>query len=90
MAIRKILIGLAFILVVLAGIGAVGQFLMLRKAHGTFDSYYAFRGCTQLLEKASTYGVCKTASGQVIKIVEFRGKWYLDGDLPPCVFRVCL
>ncbi len=56
--------------------------LYLQKAHSTFENYYAFRGCTQLLSKTDLYGICKTNSGQVIKIVRFQGKWYLDGDLP--------
>jgi hypothetical protein len=68
----------------------INQLLILRKAHSTFDSYYAFRGCTQLLEQSSTYGICKTSSGQTIKIVEYNNKWYLDGDLPwGCLGSVC-
>jgi hypothetical protein len=58
------------------------QVLYLRKAHSTFENYYAFRGCTQLLEKTADYGLCKTTSGQTIKIVKYQGKWFLDGDLP--------
>ena len=60
----------------------VFQVRMLNKAHSTFDNYYAFRGCTQLITKTPTYGICKTGSGQTIKIVLYHGKWYLDGDLP--------
>lgn len=56
--------------------------LYLQKAHSTFENYYAFRGCTQLISKTDNYGFCKLASGQTIKIVKFKGKWYLDGDLP--------
>jgi len=61
---------------------SVSQFLMLQKAHSTFDNYYAFRGCIKLIDKTDTYGDCQLASGKIIKIVEFKGKWYLDGDLP--------
>lgn len=78
---KKILIpiGIAGILVIAFG---VYQVLYLQKAHSTFENYYAFRGCMQLLEKTPEYGTCKTDSGQTIKIVKFEGKWYLDGDLP--------
>jgi hypothetical protein len=71
-----ILVGL---LIVVFGIY---QVLYLRKAHSTFENYYAFRGCTQLLERTPDYGLCKISSGRTIKIVKFQGKWYLDGDLP--------
>jgi hypothetical protein len=64
-------------------------FFFLRRAHSSFENYYAFRGCTQLLQKTSTYGVCKTDSGETIKLVLYKGKWYLDGDLPVCNFGVC-
>ena len=61
---------------------AVEQYFYLRKAHSTFEDYYAFRGCQKLVEKTDSYGTCKINSGQTIKIVKFKGKWYLDGDLP--------
>jgi len=51
-------------------------------AHTTFERYYAFRGCVQLVDKTDTYGDCKLANGQTIKIVLINGKWYLDGDGP--------
>lgn len=60
----------------------INQVLFLRKAHSTFENYYVFRGCTQLLKKTSNYGLCKTNTGQTIKIVKFQGRWFLDGDLP--------
>jgi len=53
----------------------------LQIAHSTFENYYAFRGCVQLIEKTDTYGMCKLSSGQTIKLVKFKNKWYLDGDL---------
>ncbi len=79
---KRTLVILAAIIAVLAVILGVSQWIMLRRAHSSFDNYYAFRGCTQLLQKTDTYGVCETGSGQTIKIVEYQGKWYLDGDLP--------
>jgi hypothetical protein len=60
----------------------LNQILFLRKAHSTFENYYAFRGCTQLIEKTPDYGTCKLNKGQTIKIVRFKDKWYLEGDLP--------
>ena len=51
-------------------------------AHTTFAKYYAFRGCTSLVEKTDTAGICALANGQTIKMVLYQGNWYLDGDLP--------
>ncbi len=61
---------------------AIDQFFILQKAHSTFDNYYAFRGCVQLLSRTDTSGVCKIASGDTITIVLINGKWYLQGDGP--------
>jgi len=61
----------------------------LKKAHSTFENYYVFRGCTKLLKRTPTYGICQISQGQTIKIVEFHNKWYLDGDLPICLFNIC-
>lgn len=72
-------VGLAVIALI---IFVANEFRILNKAHRTFDNYYSFRGCTQLISKTPTYGVCKTNSGQTIKIVLHKGKWYLNGDLP--------
>jgi len=79
---HKVLI--VILLIVVIGLGAFGlnQERTLHKAHSTFDNYYAFRGCTQLIKREPTYGVCKTGSGQTITIVQYHGKWYLKGDLP--------
>jgi hypothetical protein len=74
-----IIVLLAGILVFLFG---VYQILYLQKAHSTFENYYTFRGCTQLLTRTEDYGLCKSGGGQTIKIVKFQSKWYLDGDLP--------
>lgn len=51
-------------------------------AHSTFENYYKFRGCVYLINRTQTYGYCSLSSGKIIKIVEYQGKWYLDGDLP--------
>ena len=56
--------------------------VLLKKAHSTFENYYAFRGCVQLLEKNPDSGTCKISSGQIIKIVKINNQWYLDGDGP--------
>ena len=82
----KIVIVVVLIIVVIG----INQVFVLRKAHSTFEDYYAFRGCVQLLERTADYGTCKIASGQVIKIVKYQNKWYLDGDLPwGCLGGVC-
>lgn len=86
---KKLLAVIIIVLAVLIGF-LIQQKQMLSKAHSTFENYYAFRGCTQLVKRTNTYGVCKSSTGQTIKIVEFRGKWYLDGDLPACIAGVCL
>jgi len=76
-----VLVPLALIILALFAVAAY-QVYTLKIAHSTFENYYNFRGCVQLLERTDTYGLCKTSSGAVIKIVKFQNKWYLDGDLP--------
>ncbi len=82
------------IIILLAGVAiailGINQVIYLRKAHSAFENYYAFRGCIQLLQKTPDYGICKTNAGQTIKIVKFQNKWYLDGDLPFCMGKICL
>ena len=56
--------------------------LYLQKAHSTFENYYRFRGCVKLIQRTSDYGICKIDTGKIIKIVKYRDKWFLDGDLP--------
>ncbi len=70
------------VLGLLAIVFGVYQYFALRKAHSTFENYYAFRGCTALLEKNDTYAVCKLPSGNTIKLVKINDAWYLDGDGP--------
>jgi hypothetical protein len=79
---HRILLSIAGVLIVVLFIFGIYQIRLLNKAHSTFENYYSFRGCVQLLKKTPTYGVCKTNSGQTIKIVLYHGKWYLNGDLP--------
>jgi hypothetical protein len=79
---KKIILAVIGIVVVAFAAFASNQFFVLQKAHSTFDNYYAFRGCVQLLSKTDTSGVCRTASGETIMIVEINGRWYLQGDGP--------
>ncbi|MDD2822550.1 MAG: hypothetical protein PHQ59_00550 [Candidatus Daviesbacteria bacterium] len=67
----------------------INQVKVVRVAHETFENYYAFRGCTELLQKGDDFGICKVKTGQTIKIVKFENKWYLDGDLP-CGSFLCI
>ncbi len=85
----KIISGLILIVIVLGGFLAYRYVLYLRKAHSTFENYYAFRGCVQLIKRTSDYGTCETDSGQTIKIIKFNNRWYLDGDLPFCWNNIC-
>ncbi len=79
---KKIALWIVGVLVVSAAALTVDQYFVLQKAHSTFDNYYAFRGCTQLISKTDTSGVCKTFSGATITIAEINGRWYLQGDGP--------
>lgn len=87
---RSILFLFVILGIFLVGIFGFKYWLFLRNAHSTFENYYAFRGCKQLIKRTDTYGICKLSSGQQIKIVKYQNKWYLDGDLPwACVGRIC-
>ena len=77
----KIILVVALIILVIVALG-VCYIIYLNNAHSTFENYYNFLGCVQLIEKTDTYGICKLSSGQTIKLVKFKNKWYLDGDLP--------
>jgi hypothetical protein len=72
----------AFLIILAVGVFALYQNQKLTVAHSTFDNYYAFRGCVQLVDRTDTYGDCKLADGSTIKIVLINGAWYLDGDGP--------
>ena len=71
-----------YIVIAAVVIFGVYQIHTLKVAHSSFENYYNFRGCSQLLVKTDTYGICRLSSGQVIRLVEFQNKWYLNGDLP--------
>ena len=73
---------LLILLIALFIVFGIYQVLFLRNAHSTFENYYTFRGCAQLIQKTQNYGLCKLNSGEIIKIVKYQGAWYLDGDLP--------
>lgn len=81
---------LVIVIVICVGSLLFNYFQFLRRAHSTFENYYAFRGCSKLLTKTNTYGLCKTNTGETIKIVKFNDRWYLDGDLPACFMGICL
>jgi len=85
---KKIVIISSVIVVILLAVLFIQQVVMLRKAHSTFPNYYAFRGCVELLATTTDSGTCRTGSGQVIKMVLYNGKWYLDGDLPECLISL--
>ncbi|MBU6389224.1 hypothetical protein KGQ71_01780 [Patescibacteria group bacterium] len=78
---KFVLLALIVAIILIAWL-VIGKSIALKRAHSSFENYYAFRGCQQLLERTSDYGVCRTDSGAVIKIVKYQDKWYLDGDLP--------
>lgn len=88
--IRNKLSLLAALIIVAAGLFVLNQMLILKKAHSTFENYYVFRGCTQLLKKDDSYAICKTKTNEILKLVQFHNKWYLDGDLPFCLANICL
>ncbi len=84
----KIAIPLALLAAIVLAALAFWQVQSLKKAHSSFENYYAFRGCTDIIERTDTYGICKTRTGQTIKIVLYQGRWFLDGDLP-CTSGIC-
>ena len=87
---NKLAVIIILILLVIILLLAANQVLFLRRAHSSFANYYAFRGCAQLLATTTDSGTCRTDSGQIIKIVKWNGRWYLDGNLPTCWLGVCL
>lgn len=79
---KKKLIITATIIVLLVIVFSIYWLATLQIAHSTFDNYYKFRGCTELINKTDDYGYCKLKSGETIKLVKYNDKWYLDNDLP--------
>ena len=74
--------GISILILIVGGVFVTYQVYVTNLAHTTFDRYYAFRGCVELIDKTDTYGDCKLANGQTIKLVLINNKWYLDGDGP--------
>ncbi|MCL5017275.1 MAG: hypothetical protein M1155_01250 [Patescibacteria group bacterium] len=72
----------ASVLIILVIISGIWWITILRKAHSSFENYYSFRGCAQLLNRTDDSGLCRISSGKTIKLVKFNDRWYLDGDLP--------
>lgn len=68
---------------------SVWQFFELNWAHSSFANYADFRGCQTITSESDNAGTCTLASGQSIKMVQFHGGWYLDGDLPVCIGNIC-
>lgn len=87
---KKVLFLVATCVALAIGALGVNQFFYVEKAHSSFENYYKFRGCVKLLEKTDTFATCTLSSGETIKIVNVKGKWYLDGDLPVCYFSFCI
>lgn len=79
---NKILWGVIILLIIIGGAFAAYQVYATNLAHTTFERYYAFRGCTQLIDRTDTYADCRLADGSTIKIVLINGRWYLEGDGP--------
>lgn len=52
------------------------------RAHSSFENYFRFRKCEELVERTDEFATCRLSNGKIIKIVEFEDRWYLDGDLP--------
>ena len=79
---NKSLWGVIILIVIVGGAFVGYQAYTTNLAHTTFDRYYAFRGCVQIVDKTDTYGDCKLADGTTIKMVLINNKWYLQGDGP--------
>jgi hypothetical protein len=75
-------------IVILVALG-LWQVATLRTAHSSFANYASFRGCSQITSETSTSGTCTLPNGQSITMVQYEGKWYLEGDLPRCVGTFC-
>lgn len=87
---KRLILIFAILIIALFLVFGVYWVLYLKKVHSTFENYYAFRGCQKLLEKTMDYGICQLKSGATIKLVKFKNKWYLAGDLPYwCWHNIC-
>lgn len=79
---KRVWWGVGIILVVIGGAFLAYQAYRTNLAHTTFERYYAFRGCTELIDRTATYADCKLANGQTIRMVLLNDRWYLEGDGP--------
>ncbi len=78
----------AFAAVVIIGIFMAQKIITTNQAHERFEGYCEWRGL-KVVTKTSDAGFCNDpVSGQVYKMVLFKGRWFLDEDLP-CGF-LCL
>jgi hypothetical protein len=78
--VKKII--LILVILVIGGAFMGYRIYTVNLAHSTFENYYKFRGCTELLEKTAAFATCKLADGEVINLIQVNGKWYLEGDGP--------
>ena len=81
---KKNLLAISVIIVIFCifGIFILYQLTTTYNAHNTFDGYCKWRGLV-VESQAGDYGICKDLrTGKEFKIVLFKGRWYLDGDLP--------
>lgn len=85
---KKIVIFIIAVIILFLGF-FIYQIMYLKNAHATFENYYTFRGCVQLIKRTNQYGICKTNTGQTIKIVQYESRWFLNGDLPICRSQFC-
>ncbi len=72
---------LAFAIFLFLSFLFVYQAITIIEAHKTFDGYCHWRGL-EIVNKTSDYGFCIDKSGREFKIILFKNRWYLDGDLP--------
>jgi hypothetical protein len=79
---NKSLWGIIVLILIVGGAFVAYRTYATNLAHTTFERYYAFRGCTELIDRTDTYGDCRLANGQTIKIILINNKWYLEGDGP--------
>ncbi len=78
---NKRILSLVFIFFLLAGCGYFWNAYLIQ-AHSSFERYYAFRGCKELVTKTDSDATCKLASGKMIRLVKIDIRWFLENDGP--------
>ncbi|MCX6822661.1 MAG: hypothetical protein NTX91_01505 [candidate division SR1 bacterium] len=74
--------GIFTILIILISAFLIYQMRTTYHAHDTFDGYCKRRGLVVISQQAD-FGYCKSiATNKQYKIVLFKGRRFLDGDLP--------